>query len=144
MNSYFLDMGATVLLYADVAQGRPFHAALVPVPTGWRNGQTLHRHGDFHELVYVTSGQGVHRVGGAETPLRAGDVVLARPRDEHMFAGLGRQGLYFVNIAFPTHRWHAFTDLAGVPKAHHWDRAAQPPTVHDEGRALISAFADAL
>ncbi|MET7337932.1 AraC family transcriptional regulator [Nonomuraea sp. NPDC005650] len=114
----------TVLRWAEFAAGLPYHAALVPVKGGRRDRPEPHSHADFHELVLVTAGAGAQRVGEAELPLRAGDLVLVRPHDRHEFASDG--GMRFVNIAFPSERWRAFADLAGLAGPADWDRRELP------------------
>ncbi|WP_188195284.1 helix-turn-helix transcriptional regulator [Nonomuraea sp. SYSU D8015] len=123
----------TVLRWVEFAAGLPYHAALVPVTGSRRDRPEPHTHADFHELVFVTVGAGTQvvwgggwGVGEAEMPLRAGDMVLVRPHDRHEFAGSMR----FVNIAFPSERWHAFADLAGLAGTADWDRRDLPLTAH--------------
>ncbi|MBN6051673.1 helix-turn-helix domain-containing protein, partial [Nonomuraea sp. RK-328] len=116
----------TILRWVEFAVGLPYHAALVPVTGGRRDRPEPHSHADFHELVFVTAGAGVQRVGESEMPLRAGDVVLVRPHDRHEFAGTATGGMRFVNIAFPSERWRAFADLAGLAGTADWDRLALP------------------
>ncbi|MEV0201794.1 AraC family transcriptional regulator [Nonomuraea sp. NPDC050691] len=116
----------TILRWVEFAVGLPYHAALVPVTGGRRDRPEPHSHADFHELVFVTAGAGVQRVGDSEMPLRAGDVVLVRPHDRHEFAGTATGGMRFVNIAFPSERWRAFADLAGLAGTADWDRLALP------------------
>lgn len=137
-------MPDNVLWFDDVAMGRPFHAALVPVPAGGRGQVQPHRHGDFHELVLVVAGRGVHRVGGSQFPLQAGDLVLIRPSDEHEFSGIGTYGLRFINVAFPSERWRTFADLAGVTQAAAWDRRTTPPVATDPGLTLERQFSSAV
>ncbi|MEV0148237.1 MULTISPECIES: AraC family transcriptional regulator [unclassified Nonomuraea] len=117
---------STILRWVEFAVGLPYHAALVPVTGGRRDRPEPHSHADFHELVFVTAGAGVQRVGDSEMPLRAGDVVLVRPHDRHEFAGTAAGGMRFVNIAFPSERWRAFADLAGLAGTADWDRRELP------------------
>lgn len=133
-------MAALLLRYRDFAPGWPFHAALVAIQPGQRDQVRLHKHADFHEVVLVTEGHGTHRVAGAATPLRRGDLVLVRPHDEHEFTG----SLSFINIAFPTEQWRVFTDIAGVASARDWDLQENPPVVHDTTDRLLDPFAAAL
>lgn len=137
-------MAGTVLRYADVARHRPYHAALVPVPGGRAKPPRPHAHADFHELMLVTHGSGLHRVSGHDLPLRTGDLVLVRPRDEHQFAAAAPDGMSFINVAFPSQRWRAFTDVAGIAAAGAWDAAPVPPTVAVTDEAVFHRFRDAL
>lgn len=132
------------LWFDDVALGRPFHAVLVPVPGGGRGRVQSHTHADFHELVFVMEGRGVHRVNGSESPLHAGDLVLIRPTDEHEFIGTGDGGVRFINVAFPSERWRTFTDLAGVTRAAAWDRRTTPPVAADPDLTLERHFSSAV
>ena len=57
----------------------------------------LHSH-DFHELVLITRGAGLHITAHGEYPLKAGDVFLIRGSTRHGYAETGRLDL--VNILF--------------------------------------------
>jgi AraC family transcriptional regulator, dual regulator of chb operon len=117
------------LRFADVAAGRPYHAALVPISES--AGRLAHSHADFHELVCVVRGQGWQQVAGQRQALRRGDLVLVRPQDAHDF-GARRDGEFqFINIAFPSERWRAFADFAGVAAAAAWDLAPAPVLATD-------------
>jgi AraC-like DNA-binding protein/quercetin dioxygenase-like cupin family protein len=121
----------TVLRWVEFAAGLPYHAALVPVTGSPRDRPEPHSHADFHELVFVTAGEGRQVIWGAgerEMPLRAGEVMLVRPHDRHEFAAASPGGMRFVNIAFPSERWRAFADLAGLAGTADWDRRDLPPT----------------
>ncbi|GAA3579611.1 hypothetical protein GCM10022419_071360 [Nonomuraea rosea] len=136
---------ATILRWVEFAVGLPYHAALVPVTGGRRDRPEPHSHADFHELVFVTTGAGVQRVGETEMPLRAGDVVLVRPHDRHEFAATPPGHLRFVNIAFPSERWRAFADLAGLTGAAEWDRRDLPLSARaDPGGPIAAEFARVL
>ncbi|MEV4111195.1 AraC family transcriptional regulator [Nonomuraea sp. NPDC049695] len=127
----------TVLRWAEFAAGLPYHAALVPVRGSRRDRPEPHSHADFHELVFVTAGTGAQRVGEAELPLRAGDVVLVRPHDRHEFSST--DGMRFVNIAFPSERWRAFADLAGLAGPADWDRRELPLSARTELDGPVAA-----
>lgn len=132
---------STVLRWVEFAAGLPYHAALVPVSGGRRDRPEPHSHADFHELVFVTAGAGAQRVGEAEQPLSAGDVVLVRPHDRHEFSATA-EGMRFVNIAFPSERWRVFADLVGLPE---WDRRELPLSARaDLGGQVAAEFARAL
>lgn len=132
------------LRFDGVAEGRPYHAALVPVSES-SGRSVLHSHADFHEIVYVVSGRGWQQVAGKRQDLRAGDLVLVRPRDAHAF-GTRRAGEFqFINIAFPSERWRAFASFARVTGAAAWDLAPEPVVVRDPsglaGQAMTRALA---
>jgi AraC family transcriptional regulator, dual regulator of chb operon len=119
-------MGVTELRFGEIAAGRPYHAALVPVSSG-RDGVTArHRHRDFLELMYVLSGSGGHRVGAVTQPLVAGHLVLVRPSDTHELFGTGT-GMRLINVAFPVATWHSFVGVAQLTAAPAWERADAPP-----------------
>jgi AraC family transcriptional regulator, dual regulator of chb operon len=118
------------LRFADVAGRAPYHAALVPIGDPGSRG-LLHSHADFHELVFVVAGRGWQQVAGQRQHLARGDLVLVRPHDAHEF-GSGRGGEFqFINVAFPSERWRAFADFAGVPGAAAWDLAPAPVLARD-------------
>jgi len=54
-----------------------------------------HSHAWEHE-VYVLSGRGTVVTGEDERPIRAGDVVLVPPEDEHQFLNTGTAPLRFL------------------------------------------------
>ena len=56
-----------------------------------------HSH-NFHELVIILSGDGVHWVEGIEFPVTAGDVLLVQGNQEHYFKELNE--LTFYNVMF--------------------------------------------
>ena len=58
-----------------------------------------HRH-DFHEIFWVTGGEGEHRVNGESVPVSRGDLVWIRPFDCHGLQGRGRETLELYNLAF--------------------------------------------
>ncbi|WP_327581230.1 AraC family transcriptional regulator [Nonomuraea sp. NBC_00507] len=129
----------TILRWVEFAAGLPYHAALVPVTGGRRDRPEPHTHADFHELVFVTAGEGTQRLGDTEMPLCAGDVVLVRPHDRHEFAATTATGLRFVNIAFPSERWRAFADLAGLAGTADWDRRELPPAARADLEGPVAA-----
>lgn len=134
------------LRYADVAAGRPYHAALVPISESV--GRVLpHSHVDFHELVYVVRGWGwqqVHGARGARQELSEGDLALVRPQDAHDFSTRRDEVFQFINIAFPSERWRTFADFAGMATATAWDLAAEPVLARNAPDAVGQAMADTL
>jgi AraC-like DNA-binding protein/mannose-6-phosphate isomerase-like protein (cupin superfamily) len=133
-----------LLRFEAVADGRPYHAALVPVSESSSGRSLLHAHADFHEIVYVISGRGWQQVSGKRQDLRAGDLVLVRPQDAHAF-GTRRDGEFqFINIAFPSERWHAFANFAGITATAAWDLAPEPVVVRDPSEMAGNAMARTL
>jgi AraC family transcriptional regulator, dual regulator of chb operon len=137
------------LRYADVAAGRPYHAALVPISESARRIRP-HSHADFHELVYVVCGWGWQQVAGLRQELSAGDLVLVRPQDAHDFSARRDEEFQFINIAFPSERWRTFADFAGMAAAAAWDLAPEPVLARNApapvGRAMtdtLAAYQDA-
>jgi AraC-like DNA-binding protein/mannose-6-phosphate isomerase-like protein (cupin superfamily) len=137
------------LRYAEVAAGRSYHAALVPISESDRRVRP-HSHADFHELVYVVRGRGWQQLAGTRQDLSAGDLVLVRPQDAHDFSTRRDGEFQFINIAFPSERWRTFADFAGVATATAWDLAPQPvlarATPGAVGRAMagtLAAYQDA-
>lgn len=57
-----------------------------------------HRHQDFHELVVVLGGHGLHQSGASATPIGAGDVFVITGEREHGY--FQTRHLQLVNIAF--------------------------------------------
>jgi AraC family cel operon transcriptional repressor len=131
------------LCYADVAEGRPYHAALVPISDS--TGRMLpHSHADFHELLYVVRGRGWQQVAGMRQDLSAGDLVLVRPQDAHEFSTRRDGEFQFINVAFPSERWLAFADFAGMATAAAWDLAPEPVLARGAPGTVGQAMADAL
>ena len=127
------------LRFADVASGRPYHAAFVPIEESTHRSLP-HTHADFHELLYVTHGRGWQQVAGERQDLRSGDLVLVRPQDAHEF-GTRRDGEFrFINIAFPSERWRSFADFAGVTAASAWDLSSMPVIVRAAPQRVLDAM----
>jgi AraC family L-rhamnose operon transcriptional activator RhaR len=63
-------------------------------PFWWRNW--LHTH-SFYEICYAYAGQGIFRVQGQAHPVRAGEVFIARPGEEHEIISSEQEplGIYF-------------------------------------------------
>ena len=57
----------------------------------------LHVH-NFHELVLVRRGSGIHLTEGGEFPIRRGDVFLIRPGVMHTYCNVN--GLEIANMLF--------------------------------------------
>jgi AraC-like DNA-binding protein len=118
--------------FESYALGRPYHAALVDM----RGRSGRHGHRDYYEVMAVTDGEGEQDLGSWRQPLRPGDVILMRPRDQHAITGRVR----FYNIAFPATDWRTFAGLLGMD----WDAAAQPPYCRVEDEQALDACATAL
>jgi AraC family cel operon transcriptional repressor len=100
MRDYFLCYGDIMktLRWKDIAGPAAFHAARSSI----KRGDSLRYHGhDFAEMFWIDAGHGIHRVNGAPTPLRPGNLVFIRPRDAHGFNATGNTALRQTNIAFP-------------------------------------------
>ena len=74
-----------------------FHIARVFITT--RYDISYHSH-DYAELFWVENGEGVHHINGNKIVIKANDMVLIRPGDQHTFSSNGKN-LTIVNIAFP-------------------------------------------
>jgi len=117
-------VAVTLERFEHYALGRPYHAALVDL----RGRSSRHGHRDYYEVMAVVAGAGEQELGPGSgssgdrsQQLRPGDLVLIRPRDQHLIVGPVR----FYNIAFPATGWRAFVNLAGVDRS--WDADQQPP-----------------
>jgi AraC-like DNA-binding protein len=103
-----------------------------------------HSHDDFHELVYVVRGWGWQHVRGVRQELSEGDLALVRPQDAHDFSSRRDEVFQFINIAFPSERWRAFADFAGMAAAAAWDLSPEPLLARNTPDAVGRAMADTL
>jgi AraC-like DNA-binding protein len=55
---------------------------------------------EFFELVYLISGRGVHRIGTASYPIRAGDVYVISPGEVHAYYPVDGAAVRIVNVLF--------------------------------------------
>lgn len=85
-----------------VRPGEAYHFARAELTAG--NAARYHDH-DFHELFWVTRGQGEHLLNGQALPLQTGRLYLVRPRDKHHVTGAPGAPLLIFNLAFPSRRW---------------------------------------
>lgn len=85
-----------------VRAGESYHFARTEITAG--NAAKYHDH-DFHELFWVTQGQGELLLNGQVTPLRAGRLYLVRPADKHRVTGAAGAPLLICNLAFPSRNW---------------------------------------
>ena len=49
-----------------------------------RDDARLHTH-DFNEIAYISSGRGMHRIGGRDYPVKKGDIVILNAYVPHQF-----------------------------------------------------------
>ena len=89
-----------------LAKEEVFHIARVFITT--RYDISYHSH-DYAELFWVENGEGTHHVNGHKVELKANDMVLIRPEDQHTFSSNGKN-LTIVNIAFPKDTLEYFHD----------------------------------
>ena len=83
-----------------------------------------HQH-DFHELLWVEEGEGIHRINGTLQILRPGDMVWVRARDAHSFAVRRTGGTFeFVNVSFRAELWEKLK-AAHFPRRNTFDRIAK-------------------
>lgn len=76
-----------------------------------------HTH-DFHELVYIRRGRGIHHINGHPYPIIAGDLYLMRPGEDHRYE-TGAEPVDIINIIFydslfSASDWAAVQDLPGL------------------------------
>jgi quercetin dioxygenase-like cupin family protein len=80
--------GVVMRVVAGPAEGAPtFVMRVFEIQPG--STTPLHTHPWEHE-VFVVSGHGALRGGGAEKPLSEGDTITVLPNEEHSFAGTGK------------------------------------------------------
>lgn len=86
------------------------------VPMGRHGPTRLHQH-EFHELVIVWDGEGIHRNGEEEYRIRAGDIFLIKPGCGHEYFDTCKLSL--VNILYQPERLNLpLFDLADTPGYH--------------------------
>jgi len=115
-----------IRLHDFLPRREPCHVAVATLGAGHLKVVGLHTH-DFHEFFVVLEGEG-REIGRAGTvwPLRAGDLVLVRPRDAHCLEAVPGKNLRYINIAFPSAWWRRL--LAALPgDAGALERAARSP-----------------
>lgn len=93
----------------------------------WRN--YLHAH-SFYEVCYAYAGTGVFRIAGREHAITAGDLFVAKPREEHEIVSSKRDpmGIYF---------W-SFTLVPAASPRGGGERRQSPPSRGVD--ALLDAF----
>lgn len=106
--------------------GHPFDLASVRVPAGCKNWP-VHRHSAQWELYYFLEGEGRYFDGINWIEIRAGQIVVSPPEENHQIENSGTQDLVYLVIA-------------DMPQA---DRTSYPAT----GRTFVKPerkFADGL
>ncbi|HEY6558835.1 MAG TPA: cupin domain-containing protein [Polyangiaceae bacterium] len=92
---------------------------LMTIPPGGDIGLESHRH--VEQLIFIASGQGKAVVNGVETPLAAGDVLVATPNTRHNVVNTGSVSLRIYTVyAPPNHvdgRVHRSKSDAGNDKS---------------------------
>ena len=92
--------GATMAVMVGREDGAPnFALRQIRVESGGHTPRHAH---DYEHEVFVVSGSGTVLLGGAEQPLRAGDVVYVPADHEHQFKA-SDEGLRFLCLV-PMHR----------------------------------------
>jgi len=131
------------LYYSDVAPMQPFHSASVTLKRRGEANVARHCH-DFHEILLVVEGAGIHWLNGHEYNLSPGDMFLLRPDDRHGLELGSRPRLHFMNVAFPSEAWSTFSELAlPIDVAAAWREPQLPPTGRLAGERFdraVSAF----
>jgi mannose-6-phosphate isomerase-like protein (cupin superfamily) len=56
-----------------------------------------HAHADADEVIYIVAGEGTHRVGGRDTPLKAGTFAFVPSGTSHAMSRRGSRPLIFVS-----------------------------------------------
>ena len=138
------DMDEYVTLhYRDVAPMRPFHSASVTLKRRGEASVARHRH-DFHEMMLVVEGAGLHWLNDRECPVVPGEFFLLRPEDRHGISLGGRPRLHFMNVAFPSDSWRDFSALAlSSDGSTSWRAKGNPAIAHfvdDRFDSAVSSF----
>lgn len=134
---------ADVARLSDTASGAPYFANDLVI----RDSERLRR--DYMEIMVVTSGRGrLVSYPGDGTPrahrLRAGTMILFRPRDRVRFAAPEPDGISTLYVSFSEADWETFAGFIGLDPG--WALAADPPmtTFEAEDPHLLGAFRTAL
>ncbi|MBP5638482.1 MAG: helix-turn-helix domain-containing protein [Victivallales bacterium] len=79
-----------------------------------KNTPKEHEHKDFYELVMVSSGRGIHRIGQHEWEITPGNVFLIPPHQSHCYVMYENLEIY--NLLFTRKFVRNFlSDLSGLP-----------------------------
>lgn len=84
----------------DLLRGDSLFAGLNCFEPGQEH--SLHTHVGQDKLYYVVAGQGMVRVGEEETPVSAGDLVLAKAGEPHALRNPGPQRLIVMAVLAPS------------------------------------------
>jgi len=84
---------------ADLLRGEHLFAGLNCFEPGQEHA--LHTHAGQDKLYYVVEGQGIVLVGEDETPISAGDLVLAKADQPHSLRNPGEERLIVMAIMAP-------------------------------------------
>jgi mannose-6-phosphate isomerase-like protein (cupin superfamily) len=80
---------------APVKLGCGAHATSTLVQT--REPVAEHAHAEADEMIYIVAGEGTHRVGGRDTPLKAGTFAFVPSGTSHSMSRRGSRPLIFVS-----------------------------------------------
>lgn len=83
----------------DLLRGERLFAGLNCFEAGQEHA--LHTHAGQDKLYYVVEGQGIVRVGDDETPVSAGDLVLAKADEPHALRNPGPERLVVMAVMAP-------------------------------------------
>ena len=83
----------------DLLRGERLFAGLNCFEPGQEHA--LHTHAGQDKLYYVIEGQGIVRVGDAETSIAAGDLVLAKADEPHSLRNPGPARLIVMAVMAP-------------------------------------------
>ena len=100
---------------------------LMTIPPGGDIGVESHAH--VEQLIFIASGQGKAIVNGAETPVGAGDVVVATPNARHNIVNTGAEPLRIYTVYAPPN---------------HLDGRVHPAKVDADGDKADEAFGAAV
>jgi uncharacterized cupin superfamily protein len=78
--------------------GHPFDLASVRVPAGYKNWP-VHRHSAQWELYYILEGEGRYFDGENWNEIRAGQIILSPPEENHQIENSSVQDLVYLVIA---------------------------------------------
>jgi len=138
---YFFEVQPPHLFLEDFAKAGTgdFAAALTRLEGESGQAVSLHSH-HFWESFLILEGSGIHRVGGQECLLEAGQLWLIRPSDTHSVHPHPTCGLRFINVAFRTRLWLEFLDLLNRgEQGVNWQASPTPTLVKLSGRDFNGA-----
>jgi AraC family cel operon transcriptional repressor len=102
------------ITFGEIAPvGAAFHAVQTSFQAGRQTEANPHCH-DFYEWMLVREGEARHPINGVDTSLRPGQLWLIRPDDEHAIYITSKEGIEFINIAFPCEVYNDFVSATGL------------------------------